>query len=137
IGGIRLINTGHWVTNNYFYKLRADEFRAPLAIMNGIPKSPLNRYNQVTDAVIAHNTWVDCQSPWHISVGANLESAGVLPPSEIRSERPERTLVANNLIVNTQPDPEPIRAYDKVDGIRFESNLIDNGGEESPAGLQG
>jgi len=137
IGGVRLINTGHWVTNNYFYKLRADEFRAPLAIMNGIPKSPLNRYNQVTDAVIAHNTWVDCQSPWHISVGANLESAGVLPPSEIRSERPERTLIANNLIVNTQPDPEPIRAYDKVDGIRFESNLIDNGGEECPTDLQG
>lgn len=137
IGGIRLVNTGHWVTNNYFYKLRAGEFRAPLAIMNGIPKSPLNRYNQVTDAVIAHNTWVDCISPWHISVGANLESAGVLPPSEIRSERPVRTLIANNLIVNSQLDPEPLFAYDKVDGIRFEGNLIDNGGQNIPEDLQG
>lgn len=136
IGGVRLVNTGHWVTNNYFYKLQADEFRAPLAIMNGIPKSPLNRYNQVTDVVIAHNTWIDCKTPWHISVGANLDRAGVLPPSEIRSERPVRTLIANNLIVNSVLDPEPLRAYDKVDGIRFESNFIDNCAENSPADVR-
>jgi hypothetical protein len=57
IGRIRLINTGHWVTNNYFYNLKGQNFRSPLAVMNGIPKSPLNRYNQVTDVVVAHNTW--------------------------------------------------------------------------------
>ena len=56
VGGVRLINTGHWVTNNYFYNLKGQAFRSPLAVMNGIPKSPLNRYNQVTDAVVAHNT---------------------------------------------------------------------------------
>ncbi|NNE54666.1 MAG: alginate lyase, partial [Flavobacteriales bacterium] len=48
VGGIRLIGTGHWVTNNYFYNLRGEIFRSPLAVMNGIPKSPLNRYIQVT-----------------------------------------------------------------------------------------
>ncbi len=42
-GGIRVINTGHWITNNYFYMINGDEFRAPLAIMNGIPKSPLKQ----------------------------------------------------------------------------------------------
>ncbi len=126
IGGIRVINTGHWITNNYFYKLKASEFRAPLAVMNGIPKSPLNRYKQVTDAVIAYNTWVDCKSPWHFSVGTNIDKSDVLPPQEIRSARPVRTLLANNIIYNHEVDKNPIRAYDKVDGITLMNNIIDN-----------
>jgi poly(beta-D-mannuronate) lyase len=128
-GGIRVINTGHWITNNYFYQLKGDEFRAALAIMNGIPKSPLNRYNQVTDAVVAYNTWVDCETPWQFSVGANMKKNDVLPASEIRSARPIRTILANNLITNHWADPAPFKAYDKVDGIQFENNVIDNQGQ--------
>ncbi|MEE4310393.1 MAG: chondroitinase-B domain-containing protein [candidate division KSB1 bacterium] len=125
-GGIRVINTGHWITNNYFYKLKGDEFRGPLAIMNGIPKSPLNRYNQVTDVVVAHNSWIDCESPWHISVGANMNKRDVLPASEIRSARPKRVVIANNLIYNHQADDQPLKNYDKVDGVLFKNNIIDN-----------
>ena len=130
-GGIRVINTGHWITNNYFYQLKGDEFRSPLAIMNGIPKSPLNRYNQVTDAVVAYNTWVDCKTPWQFSVGANMDRGDVLPVTEIRSARPIRTLLANNLIYNHRSDEQPIRTYDKVDGIRFENNILDNQGQST------
>ena len=68
-GGIRIINTGHWVTNNLFYKIKGKNFRSPIAIMNGIPKSPLNRYNQVTDVVVAYNTFVDSDSPFQFGVG--------------------------------------------------------------------
>lgn len=126
VGGIRLINTGHWVTNNYFYNLKGEQFRSPLAIMNGIPKSPLNRYNQVTDVVVAHNTWINCQSPWHFGVGTNISQKDVLPASEIRSAVPIRTVVANNLIYNEKGDPKPVVAYDKIDGITFKNNLINN-----------
>ena len=126
VGGVRLINTGHWVTNNYFYNLKGTEFRSPLAIMNGIPKSPLNRYNQVTDVVVAHNTWVNCKSPWHFGVGTNISQKDVLPASEIRSARPIRTVVANNLIYNEKGDKHPIVAHDKIDGINFKYNLINN-----------
>jgi len=126
IGGIRIVNTGHWVVNNYFYNLKGDNFRAPLAVMNGIPKSPLNRYNQVTDLVVAHNTWVNCKSPLHFGVGANIEQADVLPPSEIRSARAERTVVANNIVYNAENTSAPIVAYDRIDGVQFESNLINN-----------
>ncbi|BAO75303.1 alginate lyase precursor [Winogradskyella sp. PG-2] len=70
-GGIRIINTGHWVVNKYFYGLKGKRFRSPLAVMNGIPKSPLNRYNQVTDVVVAYNTYVNCSSPWQFGVGQN------------------------------------------------------------------
>lgn len=126
IGGIRLINTGHWVTNNYFINLNGTSFRSPLAVMNGIPKSPLNRYNQVTDVVVAHNTWVNCPSPWQFGVGTNISQADVLPKSEIRSARPLRMVVANNIIYNENGDPTPVVEHDKADGVNFKSNLIVN-----------
>lgn len=124
VGGIRVINTGHWVTNNYFFGLKGQEFRAALAVMNGIPKSPLNRYNQVTDAVIAHNSWINCEQPIHFSVGVNLDQAEVLPPSEIRSARPKRVVFANNFVYNDKFTSYPIKAYDKIDGIKFKHNLM-------------
>ena len=128
IGGVRLIGTGHWVTNNYFYNLKGKVFRSPLAVMNGIPKSPLNRYIQVTDVVVAYNSWINCTSPWQFGVGSNIDQKDVLPASEIRSERPIRTIVANNLIYNEKGDEQPIIAHDSLDGITFKSNFINNHG---------
>jgi poly(beta-D-mannuronate) lyase len=122
IGGIRVINTGHWIYNNYFYKLKGKEFRAPLAVMNGIPKSPLNRYNQVTDVVVAYNSFIDCETPWHFGVGANLSQREVLPPSEIRSARAKRMLVANNIIFNNSAFAIAIKTYDSITGVRFKNN---------------
>lgn len=127
-GGIRIINTGHWVTNNLFYKLKGKNFRSPLAVMNGIPKSPLNRYNQVTDVVVAYNTYVDSSSPWQFGVGTNIAQADVLPLSEIRSARPLRTEVVNNVIYNSVGDANPIIEHDKADGVTFKSNIIHNNG---------
>jgi len=128
IGGVRLIGTGHLVTNNYFYNLKGKVFRSPLAVMNGIPKSPLNRYIQVTDVVVAHNSWINCISPLQFGVGSNVDQKDVLPASEIRSERPIRTIIANNLIYNEKADKKPIVAHDSLDGIDFKSNLINNQG---------
>ena len=127
-GGIRIINTGHWVTNNLFYKIKGKNFRSPIAIMNGIPKSPLNRYNQVTDVVVAYNTFVDSDSPFQFGVGTNIAQAAVLPKSEIRSARPLRTEVVNNIIYNSVGDPNPIVEHDKADGVTFAGNIIDNNG---------
>lgn len=126
MGGIRIINTGHWVTNNYFYNLKGANFRSPLSVMNGVPKSPMNRYNQVTDVVVAYNTWVNCKSPWQFSVGANLDQKGILPASEIRSARPKRTVIADNLVYTNDPKSPAIIAYDKLDGISFKNNFINN-----------
>jgi poly(beta-D-mannuronate) lyase len=126
MGGIRVINTGHLVTNNYFYKIKGKEFRSALAVMNGVPKSPQNRYNQVTDVVVAYNTFVDCKTPWQFSVGANMDKSDVLPAQEIRSARPERMIMANNIIFNHQADEFPIKAYDKVDGVLFKNNAMNN-----------
>ncbi|GEQ86983.1 hypothetical protein ULMS_24910 [Patiriisocius marinistellae] len=125
-GGIRIINTGHTVTNNYFYSIIGKNFRSPLAVMNGIPKSPLNRYNQVTDLVVAYNTYINCASPWQFGVGTNINQKDVLPLSEIRSARPIRSIVANNVIYNEKGDPAPIIEHDEADGVSFKSNVINN-----------
>ncbi|MFK7831898.1 MAG: chondroitinase-B domain-containing protein [Winogradskyella sp.] len=127
-GGIRIINTGHWVVNNYFYGLKGKSFRSPLAVMNGIPKSPLNRYNQVTDVVVAYNTYVNCSSPWQFGVGTNIAQADVLPKSEIRSARAIRTTVANNIIYNEKGLNRIVVENDKADGVTFKNNVINNQG---------
>lgn len=127
-GGIRIINTGHWVTNNYFYNLKGTSFRSPLAVMNGIPKSPLNRYNQVTDVVVAYNTYVNCSSPWQFGVGQNLSQKDVLPASEIRSARAIRTTVANNIVYNENQLESIVVENDIVDGVTFKNNIVDNQG---------
>lgn len=136
LGGVRLIGAGHWMTNNYFYNLRGEVFRAPLAVMNGIRRSAINRYIQVTDVVVAHNTWVNCTSPWQFGVGSNVDQKDVLPASEIRSETPSRTLLANNVIYNTQGDTRPIYRHDSIDGINFKNNVINNQGV-SFSGVEG
>ena len=127
-GGIRIVNTGHWIVNNYFYKLVGKNFRSPLAVMNGIPKSPLNRYNQVTDIVVAYNTYIDCSEPWQFGVGTNIAQKDVLPLSEIRSARALRSVVANNVIYNEVGEPTIIVEHDKADGVTFKSNVINNQG---------
>lgn len=137
IGGIRVINTGHWIVNNYFYNLKGNEFRAPLAVMNGIPKSPLNRYNQVTDVVVAHNSFINTKTPWHFGVGANLSQAEVLPPSEIRSARAERMIVANNLVLTDNAFAKAVKTYDSITGVLFKNNIInvENKSEYQTEGL--
>ncbi|WP_298535703.1 chondroitinase-B domain-containing protein [uncultured Algibacter sp.] len=125
-GGIRIINTGHWVTNNYFFNLKGKSFRSPLAVMNGIPKSPQNRYNQVTDVVVAYNTYVNCSSPWQFGVGTNIAQADVLPKSEIRSARAIRTTVANNIIYSKPGVSQVVIENDKADGVTFKNNVAYN-----------
>ncbi len=126
IGGIRVINTGHWIYNNYFFNLKGKQFRSPIAVMNGIPKASQNRYHQVTDVVVAYNSFVNCESPWQFNVGVNLDQKKVLPKSEIRSARPKRTIFANNVIYNEHTDNSPIVVLDKIEDVAFENNIIHN-----------
>jgi len=125
-GGLAVLNTGHWITNNYFYKIGGAGIKAPLAMMNGIRNTPINAYRQLTDAVVAYNTWVDCKSPWQIGVGQNKDSAHLIPKTKLRSEPPIRSTIANNLIYNTQADKAPVINHDVISGIQFNNNVLDN-----------
>ena len=68
-GGVRIIGQGHSVTNNYFESLRGDAERAAICMMNGLPNGPLNSYAPVKDALVAHNTFVDCKVSIELAVG--------------------------------------------------------------------
>jgi len=126
-GGVRIINEGHKVFNNYFYGLRGRDFRGPLTIMNGVPNSPANRYVQVKDVEVSFNTWIDCELPWQLGVGSDAE----------RSLAPQNTKIFNNLVYCPN-EPLLIKAYDKLDGIEFAGNVLysENGNEVGTGFLQ-
>jgi poly(beta-D-mannuronate) lyase len=111
-GGIRIINAGQKIHDNYFYQLKGRRFFAALAIMNGVPNSLPNRYHQVKDANIYNNTWVDCD---HLILceGADFE----------RTATPANVQMHNNIFYNKQADA-PFVALDNIDGFIFKNNHI-------------
>ncbi|MEL6104888.1 MAG: polysaccharide lyase 6 family protein [Planctomycetota bacterium] len=76
-GGVRIIGSQHRVVNNYFEGLRGDAERSGICFMNGLPNSPLNGYAPVRDALVAHNTLIDCKVSMEFGVrsGENLVAA--------------------------------------------------------------
>ena len=93
-GGIRVINEGNWIVNNFMSHCKGQGFRSPLAIMAGVFNSPANRYLPVRDAVIANNTFLNC-TPFSISEGKDSE----------RSVDPKNVLLLNNLFYANKPGP--------------------------------
>ena len=77
-GGVRIIGKGHRVINNYFEGLRGDKERAAISLMNGIPDGPLNGYAPIENALVAHNTLIDCKVTMEFGVGAG-ERQSVAP----------------------------------------------------------
>jgi poly(beta-D-mannuronate) lyase len=113
-GGVRIINKGQWVVNNFFYRCRGEGFRSPLAIMNGVPNSPANRYLEVSEAVVCNNSFYDC-TPMGFCVGSDTE----------RSVAPYNVLFLNNIFFN-RTDSLLYHAYDNISGISFFGNLVSN-----------
>lgn len=113
-GGIRVINEGHIIRNNLMIGLAGDNFRGPIVIMNGVPNSPLNRYNQVKNVSIQNNTLINSGT---IEFAAGKDKERSLPPIN--------TLFANNLISNTS-GAKILNASDDISGITFKNNIVDS-----------
>lgn len=111
-GGIRVINEYQTVKNNYLYGLTGYRFRSALVMMNGVPNSPINRYNQVVDSKIENNVVVESDNI-QLCAGSDEE----------RSATPVGSSFSNN-IISTTTIPEPFTIYDDVSGITFEGNLV-------------
>lgn len=79
-GGVRIINEGHKVYNNFFQDLSGTGSRSALCVMMGIfekptsstdiEKEPLNAYHRVKDVEICHNTFINCKN---IDLGTNTK----------------------------------------------------------------
>ena len=112
-GGVRVINAGHVVQNNLMIGLKGTGYRAPIVVMNGVPNSPLNRYDQVKDVIIQNNTIIDC-SPIVFGAGKSAELS--LPAIS--------SVFTNNLFLNNKGG-EIAEYLDTVDGIGFSGNIVD------------
>ena len=113
-GGVRIVNEGHHVHHNFFYKLAGKEFRAAISIMNAIYETPLNGYHQVKDALIEQNTIVSCAHPFELCVGKGFRD---------RDAKPERTIIRKNMVYCPNAE-ELVKAYDEGYDIRFEDNVL-------------
>lgn len=111
-GGIRVINKNQTVRNNYLYGLTGHRFRGALVIMNGVPNSPINRYDQVVDSLVNNNVVVDSD---HIQLCAGSD--------EERSATPIGSSMHDNIIMG-KANLNPITIYDDVSGISFEGNVL-------------
>jgi poly(beta-D-mannuronate) lyase len=76
-GGVRVINRDQIVRDNYMEGLRGTGFASALTVMNGVPNSPVNRYVQVQNALIEHNTIVDSAQ---VALGAGASAERTAPP---------------------------------------------------------
>ncbi|MEL6486000.1 MAG: polysaccharide lyase 6 family protein, partial [Pseudomonadota bacterium] len=114
-GGVRVINRGQMVRGNYMEGLRGEAFSSAMAIMNGVPNSPVNRYVEVEGAVIENNTIIDSRR-LAFNVGADEE----------RSAAPSNTRFANNLISGIEGVPF-LEVYGDISGITFADNAVLNG----------
>ncbi|KYG74794.1 poly(beta-D-mannuronate) lyase [Roseivirga ehrenbergii] len=116
-GGIRVINEYQTVRNNYLSGLTGYRFRGALVVMNGVPNSPINRYNQVVDSKIEGNVVVDSD---HIQLAAGSD--------EERSAVPIGSSFTSNIIMS-ETNLNPFTVYDDVSGISFEGNIINDNAE--------
>jgi len=111
-GGVRIINEYQTVKKNYMVGLTGHRFRGALVIMNGVPNSPINRYNQVIDSYMENNIVINSD---YIQLCAGSD--------EERSAKPIGSTFKNNLILGNT-NTEPFTIYDDVSGIDFAGNVM-------------
>lgn len=111
-GGIRVINEGQTIRNNYMEGLKGERFGGALVVMNGVPNSPINRYHQVKDARITNNSIINSDNI-QLAAGSDAERSAVPVASEFSA----------NLI--SHDDAENVfTVYDDVSGIAFAENIL-------------
>ncbi|WP_425408453.1 chondroitinase-B domain-containing protein [Hyphococcus sp.] len=111
-GGIRVINAGQVIRNNYMEGLKGTRFGGAFVVMNGVPNSPINRYHQVKDARITNNSLINSDNI-QLAAGSDAERSAVPVDSEFSS----------NLIYHESGE-NVFTVYDDVSGITFSENVI-------------
>ncbi|QNA85400.1 poly(beta-D-mannuronate) lyase [Sphingomonas sp. So64.6b] len=117
-GGIRVINERQTIRNNYMEGLAGIDFTSAIAVMNGVPNSPVNRYMPVRQALIEHNSLIDVA---RVTIGAGADAE--------RSQAPRETRIADNLITGAGGQ-DPLRIEADIAGVQFADNVVDAKGVE-------
>jgi poly(beta-D-mannuronate) lyase len=93
-GGVRIINYDQRVINNYLVDLEGEGPHAALCMMNGIPNGPIHGYDQVTSAVVAFNTLVNCRESFVLGYKSPARAEPTLSP--------RYCTFANNIVVSAK-----------------------------------
>ena len=112
-GGIRVINRRQTVRDNYIEGVKGYRFGGALVVMNGVPNSPINRYDGVEDSIIESNSLINSD---HIQLAAGSDAE--------RSAVPVRTSFNRNLVVKADNPSDVFTVYDDISGISFNDNVI-------------
>ena len=112
-GGIRVINRRQTVRDNYIEGVKGYRFGGALVVMNGVPNSPINRYDGVEDSIIESNSLINSD---HIQLAAGSDAE--------RSAVPVRTSFNRNLVVKSDNPSDVFTVYDDISGISFNDNVI-------------
>lgn len=115
-GGIRVINSSHIIRNNLMIGLQGDGYRGSIVLMNGVPNSPLNRYEQVRNVDIQNNTIIN-SGP--ISFGEGKDEEKSLAPKNVN--------FSNNLVFNNK-NTKNVIIVDESSDIEFNANYLDASG---------
>lgn len=112
--GIRVLGENHKILNNYFYGIGASggTMRAALNLINGVPDSPLNRYFQVKNLLVANNTFVDNEK--NIMIGGGKSKELSLPPIDCR--------FSNNIVLSGYGPL--VNLVDEPINITYENNIM-------------
>lgn len=110
-GGIRVINAGQQVRDNYMEALTGSRFGGAFVVMNGVPNGPINRYDPVVGARIENNSIIGTNP---IQLGAGSDTERSAPPSD--------SIFSNNIVLPASETA--FKLYDDMSGIEFAGNVM-------------
>ncbi|APU98781.1 hypothetical protein BV902_22580 [Sphingobacterium sp. B29] len=113
-GGIRIIGEDHLVYNNYFQNMAGTGQKAALAIMDGVPNSPLSGYFQVKRVKVVANTMIKCKQSFDIGSGKGGNSR-TLPPTDGH--------IANN-VVSQSAQSTMLTFTDQPVNFVYQGNIV-------------
>lgn len=118
--GIRVINAGHIIKNNYMEGLCGKGSYSAFSIMNALEEPKANEYHQVKDVIIEGNIFVNCEN-----ISFNLRH-GNPTRAAVQTKTPEKVIFKSNFIYN---DGKEIKfnfldGMEGIKGILFEDNRI-------------
>ncbi len=136
-GGVRVINHGHKIYNNYFEGLKGTGTRSALCIQNGVFETPtaqtdlecepLNAYVRAKDVDIAFNTFINCASVELGTASTFSYSSGSTCPGKAGTSvtgtlAPQNIKVSNNIFYNMPNAPIKASGAD-ISGVAFSNNV--------------
>jgi len=134
-GGVRVINKGQQVRNNFLQEIAGTGNRSALCVMMGIfevpdsntdiEKEPLNAYHHVTEASVSSNTFINCKN---IDLGTNVSytydsSNKYYPGVKVTGTLKPECAISDNIFYNPSTNTILNEVAGNVSDITYAGNV--------------